>query len=97
MHRRGGARGEVVVTSTPLKVGSIFSGIGGLDLGLERAGMKTIWQCEINPFCRRVLRKHWPMTHIFKDVRTLAQNETLQHIQSDHLTRIDLLCGGDPC
>jgi len=40
-----------------LTVGSLFTGIGGLDLGLERAGMRILWQCEIDPYCRAVLRK----------------------------------------
>lgn len=43
-----------------LTVGSLFSGIGGFDLGLERAGMKVFWQSEIDPFACKVLKKHWP-------------------------------------
>jgi DNA (cytosine-5)-methyltransferase 1 len=73
-------------------VGSLFSGIGGLDLGLERAGMKVLWQCEIDPFCRRVLRKHWPMTWIFNDVKTILQDPKFLA-----LPKVDLICGGDPC
>ena len=43
-----------------MTVGSIFSGIGGLDLGLERSGFDIKFQVEIDPFCRKVLAKHWP-------------------------------------
>jgi DNA (cytosine-5)-methyltransferase 1 len=50
----------------------LFSGIGGFSLGLERAGMRTVAFCEIDPYCRAVLRKHWPDVPVYDDVRTLT-------------------------
>lgn len=55
-----------------MKVLDLFSGIGGFSIGLERAGMETIAFCEIDPFCRKVLRKHWPDVPIHEDIKTLA-------------------------
>jgi DNA (cytosine-5)-methyltransferase 1 len=53
----------------------LFSGIGGFSLGLERAGMRTVAFCEIDPYCWRVLAKHWPAVPVFRDVRTLAVHD----------------------
>ena len=50
--------------------GSLFSGIGGFDLGFEQAGMQCKWQVEIDPYCNRVLAKHWPNVRRWGDVRT---------------------------
>lgn len=70
----------------------LFSGIGGMSLGLERTdGFQTIAFCEIDPYCRRVLAKHWPEVECFEDVRNLTA-ESLTH-----LGRIDVISGGFPC
>jgi DNA (cytosine-5)-methyltransferase 1 len=71
---------------------SLFSGIGGFELGLERAGFVTVAQCEIDPFCRRVLAKHWPHVKRYDDVRTL----TADRLRADGIT-VDAACGGFPC
>lgn len=68
---------------------SLFSGIGGLDLGLERAGFNCIAQVEIDPFCRRVLAKHWPHVPKFEDVRTFGKDSISGPV--------DLIAGGFPC
>ena len=52
---------------------SLFSGIGGMDLAAEAAGIRTAAMCEREPFCRAVLKKHWPDVRIFEDVRSLSK------------------------
>ena len=68
--------------------GSLFAGIGGFDLGLERAGMKPKWQVEYDDYCSRVLAKHWPRVRRFKDIR---------HVDPADLAPVDVVCGGFPC
>ena len=71
-----------------LKVGSLFSGAGLCDLGLTWAGFEHQWFCEIDPFCRAVLARHWPGTPIYSDVSGLRGAD---------LPPVDVLCGGFPC
>jgi len=54
-----------------LKVGSLFAGIGGFDLGLERAGFEIAWQVENDPYCQAVLAKHWPRVKRYGDIRAI--------------------------
>ena len=54
-----------------MRYGSLFAGIGGIDLGLERAGMECAWQVENDPYCIKVLEKHWPNTRRYEDVREI--------------------------
>jgi DNA-cytosine methyltransferase len=74
-----------------MNVFDIFSGIGGFSIGLEAASMQTVAFCEINPFCRQILKKHWPSVPIFSDI-TVIDKEDLKA-----LPRIDVIAGGFPC
>jgi len=71
----------------------LFSGIGGLSLGLHWAGMRTQAFCEADPFARRVLARHWPGVPIYDDVRTLSA----VRLRADGVQPPHLLCGGFPC
>src|SRR5690606_18615786 len=81
-HSRYAGGGDV------LTVGSLFAGIGGIDLGLERAGMQVRWQVEIDDYCRRVLAKHWPEVTRYADIRDVGAH---------NLEPVDLIAGGFPC
>jgi DNA (cytosine-5)-methyltransferase 1 len=69
-------------------VGSLFAGIGGIDLGFERAGFITKWQVEIDPYCRKVLAKNFPHAERFEDVRNCG---------IANLSPVDVIVGGFPC
>lgn len=72
-----------------LTVGSLFAGIGGLELGLERTGgFETVWQVEIDPYATKVLEKHWPNVRRWDDVQTFPPAGDWG---------VDLICGGFPC
>lgn len=68
--------------------GSLFAGIGGFDLGFERAEFETVWQVEINEFCRKVLAKNFPHAQRFGDIRECGKH---------NLQWVDVITGGFPC
>jgi len=74
-----------------MKVLDLFSGIGGMSLGLERAGMTTVAFCETDEFCCRILRKHWPDVPIYGDIKELRGEDIVtEHgaIAQDHAPRL---------
>jgi DNA (cytosine-5)-methyltransferase 1 len=78
-----GRRGDSVLTFI-----SLFAGIGGMDLGLERAGMRCVAQVEIDDYANRVLEKNWPDVPRYRDVREVGKH---------NLPTADIICGGFPC
>ena len=81
------------MTGQPVQLLDLFSGIGGFSLGLERTGgFRTVAFCEIEPFCRRVLAKHWPGVPCYDDIRLL----TAERLAADGIA-VDAICGGFPC
>ena len=71
-----------------MKVGSLFTGIGGFDKAFQDVGATIAWQCEIDKFCLKVLEKHFPKAKRYTDVTKL---------EAEDLERVDVLCGGFPC
>ena len=71
-----------------LRVASFFSGIGGFDLAFDLAGCEVVFQCEINSFCRKVLKKHWPDTPLVEDIC---------EINYENIPEAEIWCAGFPC
>lgn len=71
-----------------MKLGSVFTGIGGFDLGFERKGFSCVWQIENNKACRSLLAKRWPTVERFEDIRNTRWED---------LEPVDCIAGGDPC
>ena len=72
----------------PLTVGSLFSGVGGFEMGFERAGFVTRWQCEIDPDATSVLERHWPNVRRYRDVT---------EVDPADLEPVDVITFGSPC
>lgn len=76
------------MTGSELRYGSLFSGIGGIDLGMDLAGFDCAWQVEIDDYCRRILEEHWPRVPKYKDI---------YEVKGSEVESVDILCGGFPC
>ena len=68
--------------------GSLFSGIGGIDLGFEMAEIQTLWTCEINEWCNEILEKRFPDATQYKDIKDIGKH---------NLQPVDIISGGFPC
>lgn len=71
---------------TKLTFGSLFTGIGGFDLGFEQAGLTPVWQCEIDKYCRRILHKQYSDVYVYEDIKNVTD-----------VPPVNILCGGFPC
>ena len=68
-----------------MRVGSLFAGVGGFDLGFERAGMQTAWQVEIDKHARAVLERRFPHAVQHADIREVGKH---------NLEPVDVICVG---
>lgn len=79
---------ESSVKPTGLRMASFFAGIGGFDLGFERAGIDTVWQCEKKDFCLDILGQHWP---------DVPRASDITEVVPDDISDADIWAGGFPC
>lgn len=77
---------RITACYTPLLLGSLFSGVGGFELGAEMSGIKTLWNCEFEPHNRQILQKNFPNVKQYTDVREMKNVE-----------KVNVICGGFPC
>jgi DNA (cytosine-5)-methyltransferase 1 len=82
------AQDDIDGDRTMVTFGSLFTGIGGFDLGFIRSGMQCLWQVEIDTTCNRILAHHWPNVKRYEDVCNVGK---------ENLAPVDLVCGGFPC
>jgi DNA (cytosine-5)-methyltransferase 1 len=80
-----------------MKVLDLFSGIGGISLAAQWAGMETVAFCEIEPYCRDVLKKNFPNIIIYSDIRNITKNKLVEDGVIDEEEGIDVITGGFPC
>jgi DNA (cytosine-5)-methyltransferase 1 len=79
---------KIKQTKRRIRLNSFFAGIGGFDLGFERSGVEIAFQCEIDDFCRSVLKRHWPQAEVNKNIKT---------VDLEGLPNAEIWCGGFPC
>jgi len=77
-----------VVIEPKVRLASFFAGIGGFDLGFERAGIETVWQCEKKDFCLDILEKHWP---------DVPRATDIQEVKANDIPDAEIWAGGFPC
>lgn len=84
-----------------MTLGSLFSGCGGADLGLEQAGLECRWQCEKEQACIDILKKHWPNVPLYTDivafVKLLKHYLKTKNYEAIARLRTDIISGGSPC
>ncbi|MCP4868068.1 MAG: DNA (cytosine-5-)-methyltransferase [Proteobacteria bacterium] len=84
-----GAAAGAAVAPRPFRLASFFAGIGGFDLGFERAGFESVFHCEINPFCQKVLERHWP--------DSMLRGDIVNDVTAAEIPNADVWAAGFPC